>query len=523
MPMLRLTTRTSIGFQLNALFVLLVTVLLSASGALFYWHTKNGLERQFATERAALQRRIQANLQQPIWNMDLLLVHQIVETELKPPVLGIEVLGDNGKLLAQQGQLSNSRSDVEAMTFPIMVSHFGRNYVMGHVHIVLTREGIRQELATQVWARILEIVALDLALVLTLSLALRTLMLQPLNTLRKALAQAAEHRSMKEGEGLTRLNERHDEFGDVVRSFNRIAHRLEQDIEKGRQDEARIRQAFEELKQTQDTLMQAEKLAALGGLVAGVAHELNTPIGNALTAVSGLELRTQRLADAVQGAVLTRDDMDDYLRYSREAAGLSVFNLSRAAELVHSFKQIAVDQSKTDIRQFNLDEYLGEIVRSLSPTLKKTGCTVELDCPPDILMSTFAGPLSQVVSNLVMNAAQHAYTLQAPGPIRIAAQAMAGSRASISVCDEGAGIPAEHQRRVFEPFFTTRRGQGGCGLGLHIVHNLVTQTLAGNIQLESNQPHGTVFVVTIPCVLNDSARAQAVAAAGANYLQGTQP
>jgi signal transduction histidine kinase len=519
MQMRSFAIKNSIGFQLNALFVLLATVLLSASGALFYWHTKHGLEQQYAAERAALQRRLQANLQQPIWNMDLPLLHQIVATELKPPILGIEVTSDNGKRLEQQGQLPNARGNTDTLRFPVMVSHFGHNYVMGHIRVVLTREDIQRELATQAWARMLEIVALDAMLVLTLSLSLRTLMLQPLNTLRKALAEAAEHRSMKEG--LIRLNERHDEFGDVVRSFNRIAHRLEQDIEKGRQDEARIRQAYEELKQTQDTLMQAEKLAALGGLVAGVAHELNTPIGNALTAVSGLERRTQMLGEALQAAVLTRDEMDDYLRYSKEAAGLSVFNLSRAAELVHSFKQIAVDQSKTDIRQFDLGEYLQEILRSLSPTLKKTGCTVELDCPRDILMSTYAGPLSQVISNLVMNAALHAYPPDAPGPIRIVAQAAADNRVAITVSDEGVGIPPEHQRRVFEPFFTTRRGQGGCGLGLHIVHNLVTQTLAGSIQLEAKRLRGTVFAVTIPRAQSEQARTPS-AQADPHPAQGSQ-
>jgi signal transduction histidine kinase len=256
-------------------------------------------------------------------------------------------------------------------------------------------------------------------------------------------------------------------------------------------------------------------------LVAGVAHELNTPIGNALTAVSGLERRTQMLGEALQAAVLTRDEMDDYLRYSKEAAGLSVFNLSRAAELVHSFKQIAVDQSKTDIRQFDLGEYLQEILRSLSPTLKKTGCTVELDCPRDILMSTYAGPLSQVISNLVMNAALHAYPPDAPGPIRIVAQAAADNRVAITVSDEGVGIPPEHQRRVFEPFFTTRRGQGGCGLGLHIVHNLVTQTLAGSIQLEAKRLRGTVFAVTIPRAQSEQARTPS-AQADPHPAQGSQ-
>ena len=172
-------------------------------------------------------------------------------------------------------------------------------------------------------------------------------------------------------------------------------------------------------------------------------------------------------------------------------------NLNRAAELIQSFKQVAVDQSSSELRQFQLAEYIQEILLSLRPKLKKTQIEVVVDCDPNIVIKSYPGAFSQIITNLVMNTLAHAYQPGEAGEVRIEARCQDG-RLYIDFSDDGCGIPKEHQGKIFDPFFTTKRGQGGSGLGMHIVYNLVSQQLGGRLSLSSEPGVGTRFTIDIP-------------------------
>lgn len=256
---------------------------------------------------------------------------------------------------------------------------------------------------------------------------------------------------------------------------------------------------LEELRRTQDRLVQSEKMASLGVLVAGVAHEINTPVGIAVTAASHLLERITALSAAVADGSLKRSQLLDTLATSRASAEMVMTHLGRAAGLIQSFKQVAVDQSSPDRREIDLDIYLHELAESLAPRLKPTPHRLELLCLPGLRITTVPGALSQVVSNLVLNSLIHAYGEGEAGTLRLLVEREDGG-VFLSYADDGRGIAAEVLPKIFDPFFTTRRSAGGSGLGLHVVYNLVTQTLGGRITVESEPGRGTRFLIHLPAV-----------------------
>ena len=268
-----------------------------------------------------------------------------------------------------------------------------------------------------------------------------------------------------------------------------------------RQSRDAAERALDELRATQASLIQAEKMASLGQLVAGVAHEVNTPIGITITGASQLQALIGELSDRHTANALKKSDFQRFLSDGMEMANLILSNSTRAANLVQSFKLVAVDQSSDERRAFLLRDYIDELLRSLHPTYKtRTALTIDIDCPADLELDGYPGALSQILTNLVMNALVHALDPEQPGRITIAARVMDGDMVELSIGDDGAGIAPEVLPKVFDPFFTTRRGSGGSGLGLHIVYNLVTGRLHGTIGVESRPGEGTRFTLRFPRV-----------------------
>ncbi len=257
-------------------------------------------------------------------------------------------------------------------------------------------------------------------------------------------------------------------------------------------------QALSNLREAQESLIQAETMASLGQLVAGVAHEINTPIGIGLTAASHIGEQAERLRDIFAQGQLRKSEFVEFLGELSESARLLMSNIDRAAALVQSFKQVAVDQSSGERRVFELGGYVAEVLFSLRPRLKRTRLTVDVDCADGIMMDSYPGALSQVLTNLVINAIVHAYGDGTTGLIRIVARLETAERVRLEFTDDGVGIPAEHLPKVFEPFFTTKRGQGGSGLGLHIVFNTVTGLLGGTVVVQSQPGQGTRFIIRLP-------------------------
>jgi PAS domain S-box-containing protein len=258
--------------------------------------------------------------------------------------------------------------------------------------------------------------------------------------------------------------------------------------------------ALRNLRETQQSLIEAEKLAALGRLVAGVAHEVNNPVGISLTVASSLERKTDLFAAEVARGDLKRSSLNEFLETSRDASSQLVANLNRAAELITSFKQVAADRNYSDQRSFDLGDLTEQVVLSLRPGLRKHNLALTVDCQPNLTMNSYPGPYGQVLTNLFLNAVAHAFPEGKAGAVDIQVRESGKDNVEILFSDNGCGMSLDVRRRAFDPFFTTRRDQGGTGLGLHIVYSIVTNRLGGRLDLDSEQGGGTRIRIILPRV-----------------------
>jgi predicted ATPase/signal transduction histidine kinase len=258
-----------------------------------------------------------------------------------------------------------------------------------------------------------------------------------------------------------------------------------------------LSQALDDLKATQKQLVEAEKMAALGGLVAGVAHEINTPVGVGITLASTLVEATQDFKAEIAGGQLKKSVLTSYLETAEDSASLMLTNLQRAGDLIQSFKQVAVDRTNLEQRSIDLKPYLEEIATSLSPQLRQARHTLTVTGDDSIAIVSYPGAIAQLITNLLNNSLLHAYSQGEAGQLQIDIQHSEHS-VILTYSDDGCGIPPEHLDKIFDPFFTTARDHGGSGLGLHIVYNLVIQKLGGTLEVESTVGKGTVFAIELP-------------------------
>lgn len=290
------------------------------------------------------------------------------------------------------------------------------------------------------------------------------------------LARAISERELSAANGeLSRLNERLQKLNFELE--NRVRERTNQ-------------------------LIETEKLAYLGGLVAGISHEVNTPIGTSFTAITFMYERLIQLQNSYKSGAIERGEFERTLTDLIDSSGAIKINLERAAELLQGFKQVAADQIVDDVRELELASYLEQIHLSLKPRMKRTVFQLLIDCQLGLSLRTSPGALAQVITNLVENALVHGLDGRSEGKIEISAGFVAEtSVVRITCTDNGAGIAAEHIGKIFNPFFTTKRGTGGTGLGLHIVHNIVTGRLGGTIQVRSEAGAGSTFILDLPATV----------------------
>lgn len=347
--------------------------------------------------------------------------------------------------------------------------------------------------------RVLSIAVMFLGIILSAGVLIALSIRLPLQQILRSMHAITSGNLDRRVQGTTAR----DEVGAMARAVDVFR---ENAIAK-RKTEAELRAAKEkaetallELNTAQQNLIDAERLAALGGLVAGVAHEVNNPIGISLTVASSFARRAETFEQELRTEPLRRSKLDEFVKSSRDAAQQLVANLHRAGELIQSFKQVAVDRSHAERRQFNLGEATDQIVASLRPVLKKAAITLSVDVPEGLLIDGYPGSYGQILTNLFLNAANHAFADGRSGAITISARARGSDDVEIIFADNGAGMSPDVQRQAFDPFFTTRRNEGGTGLGLHIVYNLVTQQLGGRMMLESRLGQGTTFRIIMPKV-----------------------
>ncbi len=285
-----------------------------------------------------------------------------------------------------------------------------------------------------------------------------------------------------------------DEIGTLASLFNSMMERLQKSHEE-------LKSANKHLVENQEQLIQTEKMASLGRLVAGVSHELNTPVGIGVTAASHLLKLTSKIETSYKNNTLTKSAIEDYLTDASEISRIILEHLNRTSELIRSFKMVSVDQASEEKRMFNLKSYIESVLLSLSPKLKKTNLHIETNCPDSLELNSYPGSFAQILTNLIVNSMDHAYENNAKGLIRIDVSLKKDNRILFKYSDDGKGISKENQKEIFEPFFTTNRFGGGTGLGMHIVFNIVTQVFKGNIICESEEGKGTAFIIDFPIEL----------------------
>jgi two-component system NtrC family sensor kinase len=524
----------SIQGRLKLLFVVIVTTVLTISGAYAQYSLGKDLESSYQRLCEGVLTRLQISLPAALWDLDKGKVDTILDAEMLPPeVVSIRVYDSevgvfSGKMRGSDGGLIATTAPppggapVEAELVFRDATAGGaamRPLLVGKVIVYFSRARIDAALASQLARKVAEVLLLDIILVLALSSSLRVVF-RPLRQLRDGLFELATR-----GAEVEELPEvRQDELGEVIRGFNQIQRRLKSTIERARDAEEAARQsarqtaaALADLRLTQESLLQAERLASLGSLVAGVAHEINTPVGIVLTSASVLKGATDALQGAVAADGLKKSTVLRYLETAAESARLIMNNAYRAAHLIHSFKQIAVDQTSEARRPFALMAYVDEIVSSLRPKLKGIDIVLHEDEGGPIELDSYPGAFAQVLTNLLVNCVEHAFVPGQGGRIEVRAR-LRGEMVEMDVADNGRGIAVDVIDHVFDPFFTTRRGQGGTGLGLNIVYNLIVKQFNGAISARSTVGQGTQFQIRIPRVTPEPGGAGAASGEGAISL-----
>lgn len=279
------------------------------------------------------------------------------------------------------------------------------------------------------------------------------------------------------------------------------SHELEDKINKRtaalKESNQELLSTLEKLHQFQGQLVESEKMASLGDMVAGVAHEVNTPIGLGVTASTLLADRIEEITAAFEDKTLKSSQLKKFLHEGGENIAIIYRNLNRAANLISSFKKVAVDQSSEEIRSFNVKELLTEVLLTLRPQLHSLPYTIDIDCPQDLNISSKPGPINQILINLIMNSIIHGFEGRENGKITISVMPLS-NQLNLLFQDDGIGVDKTIENKVFEPFTTTKRGEGGSGLGLHLVYNLVTQALGGTIVLNSELGKGVTVEINFP-------------------------
>ncbi|MBR7783288.1 sensor histidine kinase [Undibacterium luofuense] len=518
--------RRSISLRLA--IILAVVVGLTVPSAVlvpYYLNTLESAARQKNIEdHNRLVDILSVILSEPLWQITPEIANISSEVVYSDPrVASIEVitLPDHKDFIK-----NNIRKQTQKGPFTSMVReirHGGQ--VIGEVKLELA-EDLMQESLRSDFRRFVTTSVLSLLLaVLFILLVLQWRLVRPV----KILMEKSDRLANGELDEPIALN-REDELGRLAHSlemtrralkhsFGELEIKNQQLLEYSSTLESKVKQrthelenantnleaALKDINSAQAELARVERMAALGSMVAGVAHELNTPLGNCLLVASTLEDETRRLLQMVEEGQIRRSDLTRYASTALDSTKLLLRGLQQSAHLVGDFKQVAVDQSSAQRRKFGLLVTLQELSALLHSSLKKTPYTLELDIPADIELDSYPGPLGQVFTNLVNNAVIHGLEGKPSGSMRCTAERQ-GDHVQIVFTDDGKGIPQDIINRIFEPFFTTKFGQGGSGLGLSITFNMVTNVLGGTIHVTSNAGTGTRFELRLPLVAPGDAK-----------------
>jgi len=506
---MKFRTKTVLGV------VLIQTVLLSVLVLSVLSQMRSSLRQQIELRADVTAQLLAAAARDPMVSYDVSTLKNLATDLLASgQVAFVDFLDDRGRSMvtagtgAGQPKPSPDLSGENLLTREVLIKVAGNDY--GRV-----RFGIRLDEMTA----LLELVkrkTVAMALGVMVAVAVFSMFLGKLLTRRLNELTAASH-EIAAGNLSHQINEQgNDELADTARSFNQMSGRLQQRNQellaaqhslsalnatleqRVAERTAALQEANERLQAEQARTLQAEKMASLGRMVAGFAHEVNTPVGIAVGAVSQAREVVKELGVCLSQEEVTEEDLRSRLHTLEDVSELALSNLRRTADLVHRFKRTAVDQTSEQMRPYELAEVIEDVMKSLRNEFKNTPIRFEVDCAHCESLYGPAGIVAQLLVNLMQNSRLHAFAAGTLGGcIRI--QARTGPDV-VTLCyaDDGAGMAAETLAHIFEPFYTTARGQGGSGLGLYIAHNLVTQALQGSIACHSAPGQGTRFDINFP-------------------------
>lgn len=508
-----------IAWRIAISIVLASVVINSISTSVLIYINYKEEEKQFQTRVVEIQSSHMTSLANALWHFDSKQINVQGEGIQNLYYIGYVRISSDDDTLFEKGDISESPQDDH---FLIPIEHSNR--VIGELEIGFARESILKNIIQSAEKIITMQIVAGLLLALLLLWRVHRIITRHLIDLNRQLEDknnSDQHQYLT----LQRANY-NDELSAVVNSFNQLTEEIDQELknkeaaqkelaETNSKLEQRVEErtqnlqeaidelhtTLENLKNTQGQLIESEKLSSLGGMVAGVAHEINTPIGLCITTHSFIKDLFRDMNQRFESGNISKQNFTDFMHSMEESVDILSKNLERAAKLVKSFKHVSEDQAGEALRSFNLDEYLQEILSTLHPKLKMTQHQVNIRCADDIDIQGYPGALSQVITNLVMNSLLHGFEQTDNGIISIEAE-LQGDQVEILYADNGKGLNKEAQAKIFEPFYTTKRGFGGTGLGMHLVYNLVNQTLQGSIQLQQAS-HGCAFMISIPKQLQE--------------------
>jgi len=498
---------------------LAVAVGLLVPGLYSVWHEIDLAEQQ-ATARlrndvSTLAEVLAVVMREPIWQVSPELGRHIAQSMFRDPrLVSITVRTEDGQAFIEVYRSVKALSATMSEQRSIVMS--GRK--IGLVEIALTVAEKEEELVRLLRQSLLR-TGLVLAVSLMLILAvLDRWMLGPVAIITRSASRLAEKRL----ESPMRLD-RSDELGDLAQALEKMrlalrdafvdlerknselqayATTLETRVEQRTLDltesNERLSSTVSNLRAAQNSLIEAEKLASLGRLVASITHELNTPLGNAMTVVTALEDSHRVFAEKAATGTMRRSELDHFVKHNADGLEILHRNVARASTLMASFKQVAVDQSSERRRAFDLAAVIQETISTLQPKLKRTPYVIECRVPEGIMMDSYPGPLEQVLINLIMNSVIHGFGDRPYGLITLTSELLERDRVRIVCSDDGVGMTEVVRMRAFEPFFSTRHEQGGSGLGMNVVYSMITGVLGGKVSLRSRPGEGTACIIDLP-------------------------
>lgn len=487
----------SVRLRLAVLLMAVVTVLTLAIGLWSYNMARSDLQKNRAHFKEEMALQLGPPMASAMWNFDRTAAAVLLDSKLGSMVLSIRAFDPRGQLWLARESAGADQAPV-GETFNMELPPIDGTQV-GMLEVRWSDAQFEQAMHQALRMLVVQVLLLNAFLLVVFWVGVDRLVFRRVATLQAALDHAA---SRERSSDIVELPVRaHDEFGALTDSINTITQRLRTELDAGLESEEEARTALTSLQNAQEGLVRAEKMAALGSLVAGVSHELNTPIGNIVMVASTQQERVAQFGADASANKLTRKGLEDFLAQSREGADLIFNNATRAAALIQSFKQVAVDQTSERLRSFDLATQIGEVLSVTSPVFGKKNVVIRRDLMGGILMNTYPGPLGQVLTNLLANAVFHGFEHQPAGIITVRCRERKGW-AVIEVQDNGCGMGPEVLGKVFDPFFTTKLGRGGTGLGLHISHNIVYGPLRGRMAVQSEVGQGSTFTIELPCQIS---------------------